>query len=136
MGVRFVSFQALEEQPNQHTAAAKKQLEQYFSAKRHRFELTFDLEPGPAFRRRAQSMLDRIPYGERWTYSQLAGALGKPSAARAVGSACASNPVPVLLPCHRVVPASGGIGNYAGGVAWKQALLDLEAGNLIEHWRL
>ncbi|MGM5593567.1 MGMT family protein [Corynebacterium glucuronolyticum] len=67
-----------------------------------------------------------IPFGETRTYGQIAEAIGHPRAARAVGTACALNPVPLLVPCHRVVPAGGGVGNYAGGTAMKAALLGME----------
>ena len=71
-----------------------------------------------------------IPYGETATYSEIAEAIDHPGAYRAVGTACGRNPVPIVIPCHRVVPSSGGNGSYAGGSALKKRLLDLEAGML------
>ena len=70
--------------------------------------------------------LNRIPYGEVRTYKQIAEQIGYPRSFRAVGTACAENPMPILVPCHRVVPSSGGIGNYSGGVSLKRKFLTLE----------
>ena len=81
---------------------------------------------GTAFQRRVWEELRRIPLGETRTYGDVAAAIGAPHASRAVGSACGANPVPVVVPCHRVVPASGGIGNYGLGPARKRILLDNE----------
>lgn len=110
--------------------AATQQITEYFAGTRRDFELLLDVPPSPlAFRDRAQRALRDIPFGERWTYSRLAAAAGSPQAARAAGSACATNPLPIVVPCHRVVPASGGLGSYRGGVAAKRLLLEHEAGN-------
>ena len=81
---------------------------------------------GTAFQRRVWEELRRIPVGQTRTYGQVAAAVGAPGASRAVGSACGANPVPVVVPCHRVVPASGGIGNYGLGRARKRHLLERE----------
>jgi AraC family transcriptional regulator of adaptative response/methylated-DNA-[protein]-cysteine methyltransferase len=81
---------------------------------------------GTAFQRRVWEELRRIPLGETRTYGDVAAAIGEPSASRAVGSACGANPVPVVVPCHRVVPASGGIGNYGLGPDRKRRLLERE----------
>lgn len=89
-------------------------------------DLPLDLR-GTAFQRRVWEELRRIPSGQTRTYSQIATAIGRPQAARAVGRACATNPVPVVVPCHRVVPAAGGLGNYSMGVERKRALLEREA---------
>jgi AraC family transcriptional regulator of adaptative response/methylated-DNA-[protein]-cysteine methyltransferase len=94
-------------------------------------ELPFDLR-GTAFQRRVWEELRRIPSGQTRTYSQIAAAIGHPKAARAVGRACATNPAPVVVPCHRVVPAAGGLGNYSMGVERKQALLEREAASVGE----
>jgi AraC family transcriptional regulator of adaptative response/methylated-DNA-[protein]-cysteine methyltransferase len=91
-----------------------------------RSDLPLDVR-GTAFQRRVWRALREIPPGTRATYSQVAAGLGQPSAARAVARACATNPVAVLIPCHRVVAADGGLAGYRWGVARKQALLDLEA---------
>jgi AraC family transcriptional regulator of adaptative response/methylated-DNA-[protein]-cysteine methyltransferase len=81
---------------------------------------------GTAFQRRVWEELRRIPLGETRTYSEVAAAIGAPGASRAVGSACGANPVPVVVPCHRVVPASGGVGNYGLGPERKRRLLERE----------
>ena len=94
-------------------------------------ELPLDVR-GTAFQRRVWEELRRIPAGETRTYAQVAAAIGNPRAARAVGRACATNPAPVVVPCHRVVPASGGLGNYSMGVERKQALLEREAATAAE----
>lgn len=110
--------------------AATQQITEYFAGTRRDFELLLDVPASPyTFRDRAQRALRDIPFGERWTYSRLASAAGSAQAARAAGSACASNPLPIVVPCHRVVPASGGLGSYRGGVAAKRLLLEHEAGN-------
>lgn len=110
--------------------AATQQITEYFAGTRRDFELLLDVPPSPeTFRDRAQRALRDIPFGEHWTYSRLAAAAGSPQAARAAGSACASNPLPIVVPCHRVVPANGGLGSYRGGVAAKRLLLEQEAGN-------
>ncbi|OFP62999.1 cysteine methyltransferase [Corynebacterium sp. HMSC074C01] len=110
--------------------AATQQITEYFAGTRRDFELLLDVPPSPeTFHDRAQRALRDIPFGERWTYSALATAAGSAQAARAAGSACASNPLPIVVPCHRVVPASGGLGSYRGGVAAKRLLLEHEAGN-------
>lgn len=110
--------------------AAAQQVTEYFAGTRRDFELLLDVPSSPdTFRDRAQRALRDIPFGERWTYSRLAAAAGSAQAARAAGSACASNPLPIVVPCHRVVPASGGLGSYRGGVAAKRLLLEHETGN-------
>ncbi len=89
-------------------------------------DLPLDLR-GTAFQRRVWEELRRIPAGQTRTYAQVAASIGHPKAARAVGRACATNPAPVVVPCHRVVPAAGGLGNYSMGVERKRALLEREA---------
>jgi AraC family transcriptional regulator of adaptative response/methylated-DNA-[protein]-cysteine methyltransferase len=88
-------------------------------------ELPLDVR-GTAFQRRVWEELQRIPLGETRTYGEIAAAIDAPRASRAVGSACGANPVPVVVPCHRVLPASGGIGNYGLGPRRKQRLLEHE----------
>ena len=107
---------------------ASQQIDEYFAGTRRDFELLLAVPESPrTFRDRAQRALRDIPFGERWTYSALATAAGSAQAARAAGSACATNPLPIVVPCHRVVPAGGGVGSYRGGAAAKQMLLDHEA---------
>ena len=96
---------------------AAAQLDEYFAGKRRHFSVPVAM-PGinpESFTARARTHLLDIPFGDTWTYGDLAAACGSPGAARAAGSACAMNPVPIIVPCHRIVPASGGIGNYSGG---------------------
>ena len=107
------------------TAAAADQLAEYFEGHRRRFEL--ELAPsGSGFQHEIWCLLEGIPFGETRTYGELAGQLGRPGAARAVGRANATNPIPIVLPCHRVVGADGSLTGYAGGLPIKRALLELE----------
>lgn len=103
------------------------QLQAYLEGDLPTFELPVDLRLASGeFRRRALDQLQAIPRGQVVTYAELAARSGNPRAARAAGTACATNPVPIVVPCHRVVPGSGGVGNYAGGAPRKVALLELE----------
>lgn len=87
---------------------------------------SLDLTCGTTFRRRIWDELRRIPRGETRSYGELADELGKLKAARAVGGACGANPIPVLIPCHRVLAANGGLGGFSGGLEWKRRLLAIE----------
>jgi methylated-DNA-[protein]-cysteine S-methyltransferase len=105
----------------------RRELEEYFEGKRDDFEVPVDWALTPAgFRNRALHAVARIPYGKVKTYTEIAKAAGSPRAFRAAGTACGHNPIPLIVPCHRVVPSSGGIGNYGGGPDMKRALLDFE----------
>ena len=105
---------------------AELQLREYFAGKRTAFDLP--LSPaGTPFQRKVWAALLEIPYGEVRTYQQIAAAVGSPRACRAVGGANGANPIPILIPCHRVVPKGGGLGGYAYGADKKQYLLTLEA---------
>lgn len=106
-------------------AAARRQLDEYFAGTRRQFDLPVDLRAAP-FQRSVLEELARLPYGEVATYGELARRIGKPRAARAVGGALNRNPLPIVIPCHRVVGAGGALVGYAGGVERKRALLDLE----------
>nr|WP_114561575.1 methylated-DNA--[protein]-cysteine S-methyltransferase [Desertihabitans aurantiacus] len=103
------------------------QLEEYFAGRRQRFEVAVDLRLSSPFRRRVQEALPRIGFGRTASYAEVATLVGSPGAVRAVGSACATNPVPVVVPCHRVVRSDGAMGGYRGGPEAKRALLALEA---------
>jgi methylated-DNA-[protein]-cysteine S-methyltransferase len=106
--------------------AARAQLAEYFAGRRTRFELP--LAPrGTAFQRAVWAELQRIPYGETATYGEIARALGKPGASRAVGGANHENPISIVIPCHRVIGADGSLTGYGGHVSRKRRLLDLEA---------
>ena len=105
--------------------AARQQIEDYFDGRRRRFDLPLALE-GTSFQQMVWAALQRIPYGEVLNYGALAAQLG--SAPRPVGGACARNPLPIIVPCHRVVAADGSLGGYSGlnGVDTKRVLLALE----------
>jgi methylated-DNA-[protein]-cysteine S-methyltransferase len=107
--------------------AVSRQLDEYFQGRRTAFELPLDLRLAHGFRRTVLDHLPRIDYGRTESYAQVASAAGSPKAVRAVGTACATNPLPVVVPCHRVVRSDGSMGNYAGGPEAKRALLTLEA---------
>lgn len=107
---------------------AARQLNEYFAGRRHAFDLPLDLALARGFRRRVLERLRAIAYGATATYGEVAAAAGSPAAVRAAGSACATNPLPLVVPCHRVVRSDGSIGAYLGGTATKRALLALEAG--------
>lgn len=106
---------------------AARQLEEYFAGQRRTFEVPLDLRLAHGFRRSVLGHLREIPYGLTESYAQVAAAAGSPRAVRAVGTACARNPVPIVVPCHRVVRSDGSSGGYAGGPEAKRALLTLEA---------
>jgi methylated-DNA-[protein]-cysteine S-methyltransferase len=105
---------------------ARRQLEQYFAGERTQFELPLRLG-GTPFQRQVWCALERIPYAETRTYGEVAAALGRPRAARAVGAANGQNPFCIVVPCHRLVGAGGGLVDYAAGVEVKRWLLDHEA---------
>ena len=89
-----------------------------------------DLSAGTEFQQLVWQALRQIPLGRTWTYAQVAGAIGRPKALRAVGSACGANPIPVFIPCHRVVACGGRIGGFSSGLKWKRLLLSRESGSL------
>ncbi|GIG39384.1 methylated-DNA--[protein]-cysteine S-methyltransferase [Cellulomonas phragmiteti] len=103
-----------------------RELDEYFAGARRAFDVAVDLRLVAGFRRQVVAALPTVAYGTTASYTEVAGVAGSPRAARAVGTACARNPVPVLLPCHRVVCAGGSPGRYAGGAAAKGTLLELE----------
>lgn len=112
--------------PSVLTNKAANELQEYFAGKRQVFDLP--LAPaGSEFQREVWAALERIPYGETRSYKDVAVALGKPGASRAVGGANNANPLPVVIPCHRVINANGTLGGYAGGEKVKRFLLELEA---------
>jgi methylated-DNA-[protein]-cysteine S-methyltransferase len=107
-------------------ARARVQLDEYFDGQRRSFELPLDWQLTAGFRRAVLRATARIPYGRTASYREMATRAGRPRAFRAAGSALATNPLPIVVPCHRVLPQSGGIGNYRGGTAVKARLLALE----------
>lgn len=106
---------------------AARQLDEYFAGRRRDFEVLVDLRLAHGFRRAVLDHLRAIPYGGTRSYAAVASAAGHPKAVRAVGSACSHNPLPIVVPCHRVVRSDGTIGNYRGGTQAKQTLLAMEA---------
>jgi methylated-DNA-[protein]-cysteine S-methyltransferase len=107
--------------------AAARQIDEYFAKRRTVFEVPIDLRLAGGFRRSVIEHLREIGYGRRESYATVAAAIGNPRAVRAVGTACAHNPLPVVIPCHRVVRSDGSTGQYVGGPLAKSTLLDLEA---------
>jgi len=105
---------------------ARRELDEYFTGRRRRFDLTLDLRALPPFTISVLDRLARVPYGETTTYGDLARRVGHPRAARAVGTVMNRNRIPIVLPCHRVVGATGDLTGYAGGLEVKRALLELE----------
>jgi len=109
------------------TDLAARELEEYFAGQRTAFDLPLDLRLSTGFRRTVLVHLADIAYGTTASYAAVAGAAGNPGAVRAVGTACATNPLPVVLPCHRVIRSDGSVGQYVGGVDAKRTLLSLES---------
>jgi methylated-DNA-[protein]-cysteine S-methyltransferase len=132
-GVREISLPG-DDQPDAEAGAPdpriERQLRDWFACKRHAFDVELDLDGVDGFRRTVLETLARdVGWGEIVTYGELAGMAGRPRAARAVGSAMRDNPLPFVIPCHRVVAAGGRIGGYGGGrnaVALKRKLLERE----------
>ncbi|MET0559269.1 MAG: methylated-DNA--[protein]-cysteine S-methyltransferase [Solirubrobacterales bacterium] len=105
---------------------ARRELDLYFEGKLTEFELPLDWQLSRDFRRRALRAISRIPYGQTRSYTQIATSAGNERAVRAAGTACGTNPIPVVVPCHRVLRSSGGLGGYGGGLPMKEELLRLE----------
>lgn len=133
-GVRHVEFGPLPAEdhtdpPDSWTeilAEAVRQLEEYFERRRTEFDLPLDLEGATAFQRSVYHHLVQVKHGRLTTYGELADAVGKPESARAVGQAVGANPIPVIIPCHRVIASDGRIGGFSGGLPTKVALLAVE----------
>lgn len=130
-GVRSIKFttapEPADERPD-HPVMKKLvgELDRYFSGRPTKFAVPLDPAVGTPFQKRVWAELTRIPYGETRSYGEIAAALGRPGAARAVGSANRSNCIPIVVPCHRVIKADGGLGGYDSGVEIKRKLLKLE----------
>jgi methylated-DNA-[protein]-cysteine S-methyltransferase len=105
---------------------AMREIDEYFAGTRRNFEVDIDLSLSHGFRHKVQEHLPEIGYGKTLTYAQVAQLVGSPKAVRAVGTACATNPLPVVVPCHRVLRTDGTIGGYVGGAEVKATLLALE----------
>ena len=108
-----------------HADTAVRQLREYFAGNRRKFAVSLDLD-GTEFQQQAWAAMCGIRYGDTLSYAQQAKAIGKPKAVRAVGSANGANPVPIIVPCHRVIASDGSLGGYALGLTMKRYLLALE----------
>jgi methylated-DNA-[protein]-cysteine S-methyltransferase len=106
---------------------AARELDEYFAKHRRTFDIALDLSLSHGFRQLVQRHLPEISYGQTRSYREVAELVGNPKAVRAVGTACATNPLPVVVPCHRVLRTDGTLGGYIGGAAAKTTLLKLEA---------
>ena len=117
------------EEGTEHNTALVRELDAYFAGRLRQFTVPLDLR-GTAFQLRVWEVLYGIPYGETRSYGEVAQAVGKPKAARAVGQANGRNPISIIVPCHRVIGSDGGLTGYGGGLHRKKALLDLESAAL------
>ena len=117
---------------NDHNQKVAAELDAYFAGNLRQFSVPLDLR-GTDFQRQVWELLQRIPYGETRSYGQIASALGRSTASRAVGRATDTNPVAIIVPCHRVIGANGELVGYGGGLDKKRSLLDLEAS--VMRWR-
>jgi len=113
-------------------ASVLRELGEYFAGERMAFTVPFRFDGGSSFERAVWERIASIPYGEMLTYGEIARAVGEPGGAQAVGAACGRNPVPVIVPCHRVVGANGRLVGFGGGLPRKRHLLQLEAKVAIE----
>jgi methylated-DNA-[protein]-cysteine S-methyltransferase len=104
----------------------RRELDLYFEGELDRFDLPLDWSLSAGFRERVLREINRIPYGQTRSYTEMARKAGNERAVRAAGSACGSNPIPLVVPCHRVLRSSGALGGYGGGLPMKRALLELE----------
>lgn len=109
-------------------AAATEQLAEYFAGERSEFELALEPRGGSPFERSVWERISAIPYGQTDSYGAIARAIGHPGQARAVGAATGRNPLAIIVPCHRVIGSDGSLTGYAGGLAAKRTLLELESG--------
>jgi len=112
--------------PRQSITRARQQLDEYFEHRRTRFQVPLDWGLTRGFRREVLDATVRIPYGHTCSYRQVATRAGRPAAVRAAGTALATNPLPIIVPCHRVLSSGGQIGSYRGGAQAKAQLLSLE----------
>ena len=112
--------------PSIVTNQAKSELQEYFDGQRKEFSVAIDLDQGTVFQQKVWKFLSKIPYGSTTTYQHIANLLNNPLSVRAVGSANGKNPIPVIVPCHRVIGSNGSLVGYALGIELKKKLLQLE----------
>lgn len=105
---------------------ARRELDRYFEGRLTEFELPLDWQLTDGFRKKVQQTINRIPYGRTRSYTEVARSAGNERAVRAAGTACGANPLPIVVPCHRVLRSGGALGGYGGGLPMKEALLKLE----------
>jgi methylated-DNA-[protein]-cysteine S-methyltransferase len=105
---------------------ARRELDLYFEGRLDNFDLPLDWRLSGGFRQRVLRAINRIPYGQTRSYTEMARKAGNERAVRAAGTACGSNPIPLIVPCHRVLRSGGALGGYGGGLSMKRALLELE----------
>lgn len=117
-------------QDNQKFSKLRENLKAYFSGKKVQFKEKFDLAGGTNFQKKVWTAMQKIPFGQTRSYGWLAKQVGGKNKARAVGGACGSNPLPILIPCHRVIREDGGLGGYGGGLNLKKKLLQIEGANV------
>lgn len=115
---------------NKKFSNLRNNLKAYFSGKKVQFKENFDLRGGTDFQKKVWRAMQKIPFGQSRSYGWLAKQVGGKNKARAAGSACGSNPIPILIPCHRVVREDGGLGGYGGGLGIKKKLLKIERVNI------
>ena len=115
---------------NKKFAKLKNDLKTYFLGRKVQFKERFDLKGGTDFQKKVWQAMQRIPFGQTRSYGWLAKQVGGKNRARAAGAACGSNPIPILIPCHRVIREDGGLGGYGGGLGIKKKLLKIEGSNI------
>jgi methylated-DNA-[protein]-cysteine S-methyltransferase len=108
----------------------RRELDEYFAGRRHDFDIPLDWQLVRGFGRRVLKATARIPFGSVSTYKQVAAQAGSPRGSRAAGNALGANPIPIIVPCHRVLHTTGGLGGYTGGLERKRLLLEIEQGQL------
>lgn len=130
----YLTNQILKEDNDDYVSNCKKQLQEYFSGVRKSFSLQYELT-GTDFQKQVWNALQTIPYGETRSYLEIAQQIGRPKSVRAVGQAVGSNPLAIVLPCHRVIGSSGKLVGYAYGLSLKERLLEFEKNRFIEDSR-
>jgi methylated-DNA-[protein]-cysteine S-methyltransferase len=128
-----IAFEKPPLRPGRAPAPFKKQLAEYFGGRSRRFRQAIRLPQGTDFEKKVWLALRDVPYGQTRTYKWLAEKVGRPGASRAVGQALSKNPIPIVLPCHRIIESDGNIGGYSSGVDVKRRLLDMEYYHSLSH---